>query len=40
MDFTILSKEEMEQIKSSCWVLIDGQWVWVDDPGGNNGENQ
>ena len=40
MDFTILSKEEMEQIKGSCRVLLDGQWVWVVDPDGNNSEHQ
>ena len=25
-----LSKEEMESVKGGAWVIIDGEWYWVD----------
>ncbi len=25
-----LSKEEMESVKGGAWVIIDGEWYWVE----------
>lgn len=30
-EFEGLSKEEMAELKGGQWVMIDGEWIWIED---------
>ena len=30
MDMEVLTNQELSAIKGGEWVLIDGEWVWID----------
>ena len=31
MDMEVLTNQELSAIKVGKWVLIDGEWIWIDD---------
>lgn len=31
MDMEVLTNQELSAIKGGKWVLIDGEWIWIDD---------
>lgn len=30
MDMEVLTNQELSAIKGGEWVLIDGEWIWID----------
>lgn len=30
MDMELLTNQELSAIKGGEWVLIDGEWIWID----------
>lgn len=30
MDMEVLTNQELSAIKGGIWVLIDDEWIWVD----------
>jgi len=30
MDMEVLTNQELSTIKGGDWVLIDGEWIWID----------
>ena len=31
MDMEVLTNQELTAIKGGKWVLVDGEWIWIDD---------
>ena len=31
MDMEVLTNQELSAIKGGEWVLVDGEWIWIDE---------